>query len=139
MQTLFVDSDGFVALSKEDDTNHTKALKLLQKAINISLSFVTSNYVFSEVVTVLSQRLGHNAALKFIREMKSPASGYTIKWIDENIEQEAISIFSNQTSKNVSFVDCTNMAIMKLYGIDAIFSFDDVYRKNGFSVLGHRK
>lgn len=139
MQTLFVDSDGFVALSKEDDANHTKALKLLQKAIGADISFVTSNYVFSEVVTVLSQRLGHKAALEFIKEMKSPASGYAIRWIDEDIEQEAISIFSKQTSKNVSFVDCTNMAIMKLYGIDVIFSFDDVYRKNGFSVLGHQK
>lgn len=139
MQTLFVDSDSFVALSKEDDRNHIRAIKLLQKAIEVDISFVTSNYVFSEVVTVLSQRLGHNAALEFIKEMKSPAGGYTIRWIDENIELEAIRIFSNQTSKNVSFVDCTNMAIMKLYNINAIFSFDDIYRKNGFSVLGRQK
>ena len=48
MQTLFVDSDGFVALSKEDDTLHTKAVKLLQKAIGADISFVTSNYVFSD-------------------------------------------------------------------------------------------
>ena len=133
--TLFVDSDGFVALSKEDDTNHDKAIKILQKAINIGVLFVTSNYVFSEVVTVLSQRSGHEAALRFIRRMKSPASGYNFEWIDENVEKEAINIFSQQTSKNVSFVDCTNMAVMKIKRIDAVFSFDDVYRKNGFSVF----
>lgn len=139
MPKLFVDADGFIALAKEDDTNHKKAVKLLQEAIKNDATFITSNYVFSEVVTVLSQRLSHKAALEFIEKMKFPASGYNVKWVDENIEQEAISIFSDQTTKNISFVDCTNMAIMRLDKLDAIFSFDGIYRKNGFSIFDSQK
>jgi len=134
MTKVFVDSDGFVALTKEDDANHTKALRLLEQTFKENPMFLTSNYVFSEVVTVLSQRVSHQAALQFIQTVKS-SSGYTIVWVDEDIEAEAINIFSSQLSKNTSFVDCTNMAIMKRENIDTIFSFDEVYKKNGFKLL----
>ena len=50
-------------------------------------------------------------------------------------EQTAIQIFKAQTSKNTSFVDCTNMAFMQQLNLDAIFSFDKVYRKNKFTLI----
>ena len=36
-----------------------------------------------------------------------------------------------QTSKNVSFVDCINIAFIKEKHINGIFSFDSIYKKNG--------
>lgn len=131
MNYLFVDSDFFVATVKNDDLNYKKANLLLEKALDKSFSFCTSNYVFSEVVTVLSQRMGKEAAVRFI-EMVNSESGYEIIRVNEDLEKEAIKIFRDQTSKNVSFVDCTNMAIMREDSkIKAILSFDEVYRKNG--------
>lgn len=134
-KTIVVDSDAFVALAKEDDTNHKKAQQFLTKLSHKPVLYTTSNYVFSETVTVISQRVGRNQALSFIRELKSPLSLFSIQWIDEELESIAIQLFKNQTSKDVSFVDCTNMALMKHYHLDAIFSFDSIYKRNGFLLV----
>ena len=67
--------------------------------------------------------------------MQSMESPFQITRADENIEEEAIGVFKAQTSKNTSYVDCTNMVFMKRLHLDAIFSFDEVYRKNGLTLV----
>lgn len=133
--SIFVDSDAFVALAKEDDTNHEKALALLHVLIEKAVMFVTSNYVFSESVTVISMRKGHMAAIEYIDALHSPHSQFDIKRADHQIEETAIHIFKEQSSKNISYVDCTNIAFVRHFNIDAIFSFDGVYRKNNVPVV----
>jgi len=128
---IFVDSDAFVALTVATDANHEKALSLLHSLGERSVVFLTSNYVFSESITVISMRSSHAAAVAFIENMQSPGNPFQIKRTDEVIEKEAIELFKIQTSKNTSFVDCSNMVFMKQLNLDAIFSFDDVYRKKG--------
>jgi predicted nucleic acid-binding protein len=84
---------------------------------------------------VISLRVGHEEAVAFIEKLKSPESGFEIKWVDTDIEDVAIEIFKKQTSKNTSFVDCTNMVFLERLHADAIFSFDEVYKKNGFQMI----
>ena len=67
--------------------------------------------------------------------MQSMESPFQITRADENIEEEAIGVFKVQTSKNTSYVDCTNMVFMKRLDLDAIFSFDEVYRKSGLTLV----
>lgn len=133
---IFVDADAFIALMKRDDSNHTIARQRLEKLLQHDHVFVTSNYVFSEVVTVLSQRVSHDAAMQFIETFNNPTSVFTVRWVDEDIEAQAIEIFSQQTSKNTSFVDCINMAIIQRDGVHRIFSFDQIYRKNRLPIVG---
>lgn len=132
---IYIDTDAFVAFVKKDDTNHKRAVSLFHYFEQQPVTFRTSNYVFSEVVTVLSQRVSHSAAVAFIQTITAPSSPITIHWIDELIEQSAIEIFKNQTSKDVSFVDCINMALLNQEGLDTIFSFDEHYKKNGYSLF----
>lgn len=131
---IFVDTDAFVALAKSNDTNHQKAKKALNSLLKKPVSFLTSNYVFSEAVTVISQRVGHLSAVSFINQIKNPKSIFIIKQANKEVDQLAIKIFLRQKSKNVSFVDCANMAMVNLFKIDAIFSFDKIYQKNGFKL-----
>lgn len=134
---ILVDSDAFVALAKKDDTNHKKAQRILKKLTKQAVAFTTSNYVFAETVTVISQRVSHQAALSFIKALRSPHSLFVTRWITDQIEELAIEIFKNQTSKNVSFVDCTNIVLAKRYDLAAIFSFDSIYKKNNIPTVKH--
>jgi predicted nucleic acid-binding protein len=134
-QKVFVDADAFVAIAREDDANNEKALSLLSDLSEKPVQFVTSNFVFSESITVISQRLSHQAALAFIDKIKSSHPQFLVHYVDEQIEDMAITVFREQTSKNVSFVDCTNMALVRKHEINYIFSFDAVYRKNGFRTI----
>jgi len=135
-KTILVDSDIFVAINKSDDSNHKKAEKLLENLLTQQVCFVTTNYIFSETITVLSQKVGHAAAVKFVSDIKVSKSDFEVYWITPEIEEEAIEIFNKQTSKNVSFVDCTNMAFVRYKDMDGIFSFDSIYKKNGFKTYG---
>lgn len=129
---ILVDADAFVALTKENDSNRERAKQALEKLLTLPVKFVASNYVFAEVVTVLSLRCGKSVAQAFIQRVKSPSSFVAFRWVDEDVEKFAIEFFDHQRSKNVSFVDCVNMAIMEQDKFDAIFSFDAIYKKNGF-------
>ncbi|MFA5995833.1 MAG: PIN domain-containing protein [Patescibacteria group bacterium] len=133
---VFIDADALIAIMKHDDINHDKAFKCLEKLVQQEVIFLTSNYVFAEVVTVLSQRVSQASAKQFINIMRSTDSPFIVRWVDEIIADEAVTIFEQQTSKNVSFVDCVNMALVKIDNIDQIFSFDSVYKKNKFVMVG---
>jgi predicted nucleic acid-binding protein len=91
--------------------------------------------VFSEVATVVSQRVGHREAIDFIDTITSPEYYIDMKRVSQELEREAIEIFKRQTSKNVSFVDCTNMAVMTALKMRDVFSFDGGYTSNGFNLL----
>ncbi len=95
---VLIDADAFIALVKEDDTNHARAVELLERLEPLPITFVTTNYVFSEAVTVI----------------------------------RALHLFRKQSSKNTSFVDCSNMALLEYYDAQYIFSFDAVYKSNGY-------
>jgi predicted nucleic acid-binding protein len=130
LATIFVDTDAFVASIKADDPNHERAKLLFDKLKKYPVRFLTSNFVFSEAVTVLSQRVSKAVAITFIDTMTAPDSPFTMKRVDAWDEEEAISVFKAQPSKNTSYVDCTNIVFMKWLNLDAIFSFDEVYKKN---------
>lgn len=132
---FFVDTDAFVALAKEDDPSHHRALTIASLLEQQNVRYVTSNYVFSETVTVISQRLNHNTSLQFIENIRSATSPFPITWITPELEEKALRIFERQTSKNVSFVDCTNMAVLDHLRLDGIFSFDKAYRTNGYTLI----
>src|SRR5258708_4200871 len=134
-RNIFGDADAFVALTITNDSNHQKAVSLLNRLLETPAKFFTSNYVFSESITVISQRSSHATAVAYISKMQSPDSPFQIKRADEAVDEAALQIFKQQTSKNTSFVDCTNMAYLQQVQwlrLDAIFSFDAVYKKNGF-------
>lgn len=130
---VLIDADAFVALIKKNDSNHQRAEKISDFLTKKGSSLYTTNFVFSETIIVLSQRIDHQTAINFIDDFKNSREVNLIR-VDEEIEEAAIKIFKNQTSKNVSFGDCLNMAVLKRYKWDTIFSFDKVYKKNGFKL-----
>jgi predicted nucleic acid-binding protein len=125
-----VDSDFLIALYSADDRNHTRALHILEdisqwEDLELSLSL----FVYSETVTVLSQRVSQKTAHFFMNDLEK--QGATIIDDVERIFTEAQDIFRTQRSKNVSFVDATNIAFMRSGRCDLLLSFDRDYRKNG--------
>jgi predicted nucleic acid-binding protein len=132
---ILVDSDAFISLFTPSDSNHTRSKKIQKSLSNTTHQFYISSFVFSESTTVISQKQGRKQATKFIKHFNLFKRKSNYIYIDQEIENLAINIFKKQSSKNVSFVDCTNMAIYQKYKLDAIFSFDKHYKKNGINTL----
>lgn len=134
MNSVLLDSDALIALSKVDDSNHKGALAIKKSLSSSKYTFYISNLVLSEVITVLSQRVGHKEAIAFVNTIERTKSRANIVWVDKKIHTKAIEIFRKQTSKNISFVDCANIAICQTYEISQIFSFDKHYTKNNIEL-----
>lgn len=128
---ILVDADALVALAKEDDANHKKAVEIARriKEANLFLSPLT----IPEAVSVLSHRVSQPAAVAFLREaLQRRFSAFSLT---EELEAGTDKIFVAQKARGTSWADCLNIALARQYSVDAIFSFDKVYARNGLKVL----
>lgn len=131
-KTILVDSDAFFALNNSNDANFKKAVRISRKLFKAGFEFACSNFVLAEVTTLLNYRINHQKAISFLEQLKKDK--FPIIRVDEEVESFAYGMFRQQTTKKVSVVDCLNMAVLKRYHWQTIFSFDKIYEKNGFKL-----
>ncbi len=132
---ILVDADVLVALVKTNDSNHKRALIISKSLQKKGCIWYVSPFTIGEVVTVISHKINQAAAKKVLKELrKQNLNVLTLK--DEYIHL-ADDWFDKQNKKGTSYFDCYNMALLERYKrqFDAIFSFDLVYKRNGFKLL----
>lgn len=131
---VLLDTDALVALVKEDDSNHLKAVAIYQKLKTEKISFFLSPFTTAETATVLSYKLSHQSAKEFLRGMRE--NDLPVLALEQDSEL-ADKWFLKQNKKGTSYFDCYNMALLDRYKkqFNAIFSFDSVYKRNGFKLL----
>lgn len=125
MAKFLVDADALVALAKEDDSNHTKALKITRVSSGVSL--YTTPFTIPEAATVLSYKVSQEAAKQFLRQARQRRL-IELK-LTTQITHLTDEIFLQQSSKRTSWIDCLNVATVKHHSLDGIFSFDKFYKK----------
>jgi len=131
---ILVDTDAFVALYNREDSNHTRAKAISASIVKEGNLPILSVFSYGESITVISQKVGRSYALQYMDDINR-GNAYILE-AELGIVKKGEEVYKRQTSKNVSFTDCVNMAIMKQEGIEEIFSFDADYKKNGFLRLG---
>lgn len=119
---VFVDASAYLAVLNKKDSNYKKALKISQELFEGGGEFVTSNIVIYEVYTVLSLRIDKKLAGEFKETLER--SPILIIYLNQELDVNAWEVSEKQTSKNVSFFDCTSFAVIEELGIKAVFSFD---------------
>ena len=127
-KVILVDSDALFALNSQKDANFKKAKQIAKSLTQKNFDFAISNFVLAETVTLLNYRIGHRKAVIFLTKLAKDQ--FPIITIDQDLENLTYKIFRKQTSKNVSVTDCANMAVLKRFGWETIFSFDKIYLKN---------
>lgn len=127
---IFVDTSGFVAVENRRDANHEKALRFKNTALKFGESFVTSDYVMDECLTLLRIRFGHNVAVSFGEAMLS-SQLLRIERVNEEIFDSAWNVFKKYKEQSFSFTDCTSFALMEHSGITTAFTFDDDFKTYG--------
>ena len=133
---VFIDTNVFVAELTNDDSLHDRALRLIARIEGMGMHEVTSNAVISETITILSQRVAKKTALIFADFIYGNEANVEIITVDRHIEDEALKYFHKAKSKNISFCDCTTLAILKEYGLAQIATFDSDFKKAKGSIKG---
>ncbi|MBI2326721.1 PIN domain-containing protein [Candidatus Curtissbacteria bacterium] len=132
MLNILLDTDALVALTKKTDSNRQKAISIYKSLKENGVQFFLSPYTTAETVTVLSYRLSHKEAKKFLQEARK--TSLPVLSLEDDTPDLADQWFFKQNKKGTSYFDCYNMALLERYGkqLNAIFSFDSVYKRNGF-------
>lgn len=117
---IFLDSSVIIAYKIKDDINHTKAVGII-KRIDEYGRIVVSEYVFAEVVTVLSMKESLKVAVDVGEGLKNAKEVEILKL--EKLFEETWEIF-REKGKYLSFVNCSSIAVMKNIGIKKIATFD---------------
>ena len=132
MKILF-DSDALFALTIETDIHHQNSVKQLNRSKQQNAQFYISNLIIQECATLISNKKNHQKAIEFVNYIQQLDIHKII--VDQSLEQKTWHIFKQQTKKRTSFIDCSNIAIYKHYKMDAIFGFDQIYKKNKIKTL----
>jgi len=120
---VFADTNYFVALYNPLDTNHQRARAYSQKIAKGNSRVMTSNYTILEVLTILSQRVSRQAAIRLGKQLM--AGKYVqIIHVNEKLHNLTWKIFREIRNKNTSFVDCSILVVMKTEGIKKLLTFD---------------
>ena len=122
--SVFVDANVFIALINKDDNLHQRAKKLRDKLKREKARLVASNFVISEVLTVLSLRVSKKKAIEFGRLVYQKTKSLLVLRPTRGTEKLAFNYFQKAKSKNISFVDCLTLAMVEIFGIKRVFSFD---------------
>jgi len=120
---VFVDSNFFIALFNPADNLHLRAIRASRKIEKDGFKLVLSNFIFLEVVTILSQKLSRRSATIFGKQLLSDRYLQLVH-INRKLNGLSWQIFSDVKNKNISFVDCSCLAVMKTEEIKLILTFD---------------
>jgi predicted nucleic acid-binding protein len=122
--SLLLDTSALVAARNVKDGNHNKALEVMMPALkgNYGKVFV-SDYIFDEAVTLAYVRTGSR---KFANDIGKFAKAKPInfRFIEPIDFDKAWELYLQYEDKRLSFTDCTNIALMERFNIEALFTFD---------------
>src|SRR3989344_2254276 len=125
---IFLDSSFLIAYYNYADKHRKKAVEVMNNLIVGKYGDpCISDYVFDEVITVLSLRSKDKSIAISLGEILR--NSLEVINVNEELFERAWDIFKNQKSTNFSFTDCTNLAIMKERGFLHIVTFDEDFAK----------
>ncbi len=122
---VFIDSCVFIAYYNQRDLHHKASVKLVEKCVEGDFGeLFTSDYVFDEAITVTFVKTG----LKKAVELGDYLLNSEVELLD--VDRDAFNTaWEKFKTAEMSFTDCTNIAVMRLHGIDKILTFDRGFKK----------
>jgi|SRR3990167_6174446 len=127
------DADSLIALFLNYDANHERAKLTLAKINQMGMIAIYPNTAIAEAITTLLRKHS-NPQLAAYLALQYSNDRFTIEYVDEKMMKLATEIFNPQGSKQNTFFDAIVAGIAKTLGVDTIFSFDDWYKKLGFTL-----
>jgi uncharacterized protein len=133
MKTVFVDTWAWYALTDKADSDHEWAELTNEELLDKGYTFVTTNFVLGEAVTMIRYKMYHGAAVRFWQMVQRLVDAGLVQLVrvDETHETAAWAIFEKYTDQKFSYVDCTSFAVMHILKLQEVFTAD-----NHFAILG---
>ena len=129
---IFVDTSAFYALLDRSDKNYKAASALWPNLLDLNITLSTTNYVVSETIALLQNRIGFEAANLWYKDILGTLE---IFWIDAETHERGLSLWLNLGRKGLSFVDSVSFVTMHQHEIEKAFCFKTHFSDHGFMLL----
>jgi predicted nucleic acid-binding protein len=130
---IIIDADAIISFIAVDDANHERAKTIMQQIAASEAYMLFPTTAICEAVTVLKRKLNKSEeAAAIVKKFQS--GDFPIQSVDQEILTLAGDFFDPHGSKKNTLFDAVIAAIAKELHADAIFSFDEWYRKQGFTL-----
>jgi len=130
---LFVDTSGWACYLCDGGPLHFGAATTVQNMLKRQHCLVTTNYVITELVALLSSRyhLPRHRVIAWINAVEANAK-IEIVYIDQTLHREAWQLLEAHLDKEWSLVDASSFAIMRRFGMTDALTTDHHFRQAGF-------
>lgn len=127
------DADALVALAHQADSHHAEAKRISRSLIARGALVIFPATAISEAITALQRKFARPDEVgQLLKDIA--AETLFVRNVDAAIVKSAIEFFRPRGSKQNTLFDAIVAATAKEENADAIFSFDDWYRKQGFTL-----
>ena len=136
MNEVFADTSGWASFFVETELHHAKVLRLMEQWQEKARRVVTTNYVLSELLPLLTMRLHvrRERALNLIEPIRLDPL-VEIVHIDELLDADAWRLLENRLDKTWSLVDAASFVVMKNRRITEALTTDHHFEQAGFTRL----
>ena len=130
---LFVDTSGWAYYLDRQDPLHPEIVALVQRAVKQHRLLVTTNYIITELVALLSSRyhLPRPQIITAINAIKTDRA-VELAHIDQSIDNEAWNLLEARPDKEWSLVDASSFVVMKRLSIKQALTTDHHFSQAGF-------
>ena len=126
--SILIDTSALIAARNAEDRNHKSAVNNMNSALKGEYGKVfTSDYVFDEAVTLAYMRTGKKIFALDIG-LFARSRPITMRFVEPIDFDRAWELYRQYDDKNLSFTDCTNIALMERLDIESIFTFDSAFK-----------
>lgn len=134
MESLFVDTAGWMACADAADASHALAAEARNRALTDGARLVTTDFVIDETLTLIRMRLGMPAAEAWWQQI---SESRLLRWerIDAARFEAGRALFFRYSDKDFSLTDCTSFAVMRELRIADALTTDHHFEQMGFRVV----
>ena len=133
MTAVFMDTGGWMACADRADPAHDPCRDARDRALETGLALITTDFVVDETLTLIRFRLGLGAADAWWKQIDGTTR---LRWerIDADRFEQARHLFFHYRDKDLSFTDCTSIAVMRALKLSSVITTDAHFRQVGFDV-----
>src|ERR671925_1647330 len=134
MNAVFVDTGGWMACADRADPAHMACTAARDATLEAGRILITTDFVVDETLTLIRFRLGLAAANTWWQQIDGSAR---LRWerVENDRFERARNLFFQHRDKNLSFTDCTSVAIMRELKLTTVITTDRHFHQVGFDVL----
>lgn len=136
MPDIFADTAGWGHLVDPTQAYHNRAATIYRRARQHGHTFITTNYILTEVVALLISplRIPRSKIIAFIVGLKT-SPHVNIVHVDPTLDAQAWQLFTERLDKEWSLVDCASFVVMQQRGLREAFTTDHHFEQAGFVCL----